>query len=126
MSASQLRFTSAGLLSLVIFLSGYWLNRLGKPYPPIPLNVHKLIGLATVIFLGWHVARLHRAIPFGPGQMAAVVITGLFFAITIIAGGLVSIPKPMPAVIPIAHKLFPYLTVLSTVLTLVLLLLRPK
>jgi hypothetical protein len=46
----------------------------------------------------------------------------LFFLSTIVSGGLVSIDKPMPAPISIMHKLFPYLTVLSTAVTLYLVL----
>lgn len=60
--------------------------------------------------------------PLSAMELTACVIARLFFPATIVTGGLVSIPKPMPAVVSLSHKLLPYLTVLSTVVSLYLLL----
>jgi hypothetical protein len=122
MSTNQLRVVSAGLFFLFIFLSGFWLSRTGKPYSGIILTIHKLIGLAAGVFLVMTVYRIHRVAPLSPVEITAIVVTVLFFAGTVTAGGLLSIDKPMPAAISMMHKLFPYLTVLSTAVTLYLLL----
>jgi heme A synthase len=122
MDANQSRLVGAGLFFLLIFLSGFWLNRLGKPYPSIVLTIHKLIALAAVVFLVMTVYRMHKDAPLSPVEITAFVVTLLFFVSNIATGGLLSIAKPIPAAVSTMHKLFPYLTVLSTAVTLYLLL----
>jgi len=56
--------------------------------------------------------------------LTACVVTGLFFLGTIIAGGLLSTGKPMPAAILTMHQITPFLTVFSTSVTLYLVLIR--
>lgn len=124
MSTTQLRVVGTGLFFIFIFLSGYWLSRSGKPYSAIIFNIHKLIGLAAGVFLVTTVYQIHRVAPLGPAEIAAIVVTVLFFAGTVAAGGLLSIDKPMPAAISMMHKLLPYVAVLSTAVTLYLLLNR--
>jgi hypothetical protein len=124
MGTTQLRVVGAGLFFLFIFLSGFWLSQSGKPYSAIIFNIHKLIGLAAGVFLAITVYQIHQVAPLGPVEIAAVVVTVLFFAGTVAAGGLLSIDKPMPSAISMMHKLFPYITVLSTAVTLYLLLSR--
>ena len=114
----------ASLFFLFIFLSGFWLSRSGKPYNALIFNIHKLIGLATGVFLSLTVSQVHRAAPLGPLEINAVVVTALIFVGTVAAGGLSSIDRPMPSAISIMHKLFPYITVLSSAVTLYLLLSR--
>jgi hypothetical protein len=124
MSTTQLRVVGVGLFFVFIFLSGYWLSRSGKPYNVIIFNIHKLIGLAAGVFLIMTVYQVHQAAPLGPVEIIAIVVTVLSFVATVIAGGLLSIDKPMPAAISMMHKLLPYVAVLSTAVTLYLLLSR--
>jgi hypothetical protein len=118
MSTIQVRLISAGALFLLIFLSGFWLSRFAKPYPGILLNVHKLIALGTIAYLAVTISQMHKVSPLGAIHIAAIVVTALFFIATIVAGGLVSVEKPMPAIVGTVHKFFPYLTTLSTAATL--------
>jgi hypothetical protein len=122
MSTTQIRVVGAAVLFLLIFLSGFVLSRGGKPYSVLLFNLHKLIALGAVVYLGLTVSRIHQAAPLGPGQLAAVVVTGLCFVATIVTGGLVSIDKPMPAALSSIHHLLPYATLLSTAGALYLLL----
>ena len=124
MSTNQLRVVSAGLFFLFIFLSGFWLSRTGKPYSVIILTIHKLIGLAAGVFLVMTVYRIHQVAPLSPVEITAIVVTVLFFAGDVATGGLLSTDKPMPAVILKLHQITPFLTVLSTAVTLYLLLSR--
>ena len=124
MSTNQLRVVSAGLFFLFIFLSGFWLSRTGKPYSGIILTIHKLIGLAAGVFLVMTVYRIHQVAPLSPVEITAIVVTVLFFAGNVATGGLLSTDKTMPAVILRLHQITPYLTVLSTAVTLYLLLSR--
>jgi uncharacterized membrane protein len=122
MSANQLRVVGSGLFFLFIFLSGFWLSRSGKPYSAIIFNIHKSIGLAALVFLVVTIYRINQVAALSAIELIAGVITVLLFLSTTISGGLVSIEKPMPAAISMMHKLFPYLTVLSTAVTLYLVL----
>lgn len=122
MSTTQLRVVGTGLFFLLIFLFGFWLNRTGKPYSAILFNIHKLLGLGALVFLAITIYQINQAATLNAIELTACLATGLFFLSTIVSGGLVSIDKPMPVPISIMHKLFPYLTVLSTAVTLYLVL----
>ncbi len=121
MSAIQLRILITGLFFLIIFLSGIYLNRTGKPYNGIILTIHKLISLGTVVFLVITFRRIIQTSAPGAVELTGLVITGLLFLGSIITGGLLSIPKPMPAIVLKLHEITPYLTLLFTVVTLYLL-----
>jgi hypothetical protein len=133
MSTNQLRVVGTGLFFLLIFLSGFWLSRSGKPYSSIIFNIHKLVGLAAGVFLIMTVYKTHQLAPLSPVEITAIVITVLIFVGTVAAGGLVSVDaagglesinQPIRAAISMMHKLLPYLAVLSTAATLYLLLSR--
>ena len=120
MSVNQLRILGAGLFYLFIFLSGIWLTRSGRPYNTIVLTIHKLVSVAAVVFLVVVLHRMNKTAPLGVGELASAAITGLFFLGTIATGGLLSADKPMPGIILWLHRITPFLTVLSTAVTLYL------
>lgn len=122
MNIFQLRFVNAGIIFLLIFASGYWLHHSGKPYGAILFNVHKLIGFGMFVFLAIKIYQFNQATPLSTMEWMVSLAAGLFFVATIVFGGLVSIDKPMPAAVSLMHKLLPYLTALSTVTGLYLLL----
>ena len=122
MNNAQMKFFGVGIFFLFIFLSGFWLSRSGKPYSTLIFTIYKLIGLAAGAFLVMTVYRVYKIEAFHPDQIVAVSITVVLFILTIVAGGLLSIEKPMPLVITIMHRALPYLTALSTGGTLYLLL----
>ena len=111
-----------GLFFLFIFLSGFWLSRTGKPYSMFISTIHKLIGLATGIFLVNTIYRIYMAVPISRIGITSIVATVIFFVGLVATGGLLSADKPMPAAVSTIHKLFPYLAVLSTGVTIYLLL----
>lgn len=117
----QLNLLSAGLFILLIILSGFWLSRMGKPYNMLSITIHKLIGLAVGIYLVLTVYRIYQAAMLSPTEIIAIVIAVLFFIGLVATGGLLSAEKPVPLSVSMIHKLFPYLTVLSTGFALYLL-----
>ena len=121
MSTSLIRVLVTGLLFLSIFAAGYWLSHSGKSYSVLILTAHKLISLAAVVFLVITMIQSNRVAALNAIELTAGVITGLFFLSLIITGGLLSSDKQMPAVVLKLHQLAPYLTVLSTAVTLYLL-----
>lgn len=114
MNAGMTRTLTVGALFILIFGAGYWLSRAGKPYNGVLFNIHKLVALGALVFLGITVSRIGRAQGLQPGQIAAVVVAGLSFLVTIVTGGLVSASTTLPAFVPVIHRLFPYLTVLAS------------
>lgn len=122
MHTLQFRLLSAGLCFFLILPSGLWMSHFGKPYSLLLFNIHKLIGFGLFVFLTIHVYWFNQVTPLSPPQRTACLIAGLFFLATIVTGGLVSIPKVMPVVVLLSHKLLPYLTVISTIVSLYLLL----
>jgi hypothetical protein len=122
MSATQVRVVGIALLFVLILLSGFWVSYSGKPYSTAPFTVHKLVGLAAGILLAVIVYQTHQVAPLGLLQIAAIVVTVLFFVGTVAAGALLSIDKPMPGVVLKLHQFLPVLTLLSTASTLYLLL----
>lgn len=122
MGTTQGKIVVVGLAFLLIFVSGIWMSRVGKPYNTGLFTIHKLVGLALGVFLGVTIYRTHQAAPLGLLTIAAIVVTILFFIGTVVAGGLLSIDKPMPAVVLRLHQVGPVLSVLLTAGILYLLL----
>jgi len=119
-----MRIVGSGLLFLFTFISGFWLSRSGKPFNVIILTIHKLISLAAAVLLGIVIYRINQVAPLRTIELAAGVVTGLFFLDAVVSGGLLSIGNPVPAAISTMHRITPFLTVLSAAVTLYLLLSR--
>jgi len=112
----------AGLLLTLVFLSGIWVSRSGKPYRTVPFTVHKLVGLAAGVCLAVIVYQAHQVAPIGMAEIAAIVVTILFFVGAVAVGGLLSIDRPVPESVRKLHQVLPVMALLSTVGTLILLL----
>jgi hypothetical protein len=123
MNTAISKTTVSAILFLVVFASGYWMSRAGRPYNGLLFNAHKLIALGALIYLGVLANQVRQAAGFAPLQVAVVAIAAAAFIATIAAGGLVSIEKPLPAAQNL-HKLLPYLALLSSAGALYILLFR--
>lgn len=124
MSSSQLVIVGAVCLYLLVFVSGFWLSRSGKPYNQAILTLHKLVALAGAILLGLVLYRASRVASLSAAELASGIVTGLFILGLFATGALLSIDKPMPAIVARLHHITPYLAVLSTAVALSLLLSR--
>ncbi len=121
MNANPLSALSTAVLFVVILLSGYRLSRSGKPYNALLLTVHKLISVGAVVWLVVTMVRSNRAAGLSAAELSAGVVTGLFFVSLIATGGLLSSEAQTPALVAKVHQIAPYLTILSTAVTLYLL-----
>ncbi len=99
MNATQVRIASLALFFVLIFIFGFWLSRSGKPYNGILFNLHKLISLGAVLFLGLTAAKAHQTAPLDLAQIAALAVTVVCFLSAIVTGGLLSALKDVPAVV---------------------------
>lgn len=113
METIQTRLIGSGLLVVLIYASGFWVSRAGKPYPAMNFNVHKLIALAGAVLFGFLIAKANKAAPLESTQWLGVGAAGVCGLVTILSGGLASVDRPMPGFLLALHKIFPYLTVLS-------------
>ena len=114
MNLFESKLVTAGLFFLFIFLSGFWVKRTGRPHNVLILVVHKFIGLGMAVFLGLAVYRIHQITPLTISQITITVVTVLFFIVNVATGSLLSTNKPMPEVVSLINRFFPYLTVIST------------
>lgn len=114
MSAVLTRTVSIGLSFLLIFASGIWMSASGKPYGSGLFAVHKLVGVAVGVLLGVIVYQAHKVAPLDTLQVAAIVLTVLFFSATVIAGSLLSVDLQVPGIVRKLHQVVPVLTVLAT------------
>ncbi len=105
---------------LLIFLSGFWLSRSGKPYPVIVFTFHKLITLGTIVYLAVTLYRASRFTPLQVGQVAAITLIVACFLAMLATGGLLSVEKVSPAIVHRLHQVLPYLTAASVGITLYL------
>lgn len=124
MNATLLRLGSTGLLFLLIFITGIGLSRSGRPFSTLSLTIHKLIGLAALIVLIVTVYQTNQAAALSMIEWTATAVTILLFAVTIIAGGLLSTDLALPAFVSILHLGLPFVTLFATGGTLLLLLNR--
>jgi hypothetical protein len=120
MPAWTSRIIGTGVLFVVVFLFGFWLNRSGRPVNTIILAIHKLIALGTLIFIGVTIYQVNQVTPLSTAAIVATVMTGVLFVITIITGGLLSLDQPVTAV-SIVHKIGPFLTVAGVIVIMYLL-----
>jgi len=107
-----------GVFFVLIFASGFWLGRARRPYPGLRFNLHKLLGVGAAVYLAVTVV---RAAPLTSIQLGAALASAALFVADVVAGGLASLERPMPAVLGLAHKLLPYLVLAATGGMLVLL-----
>ncbi len=109
------------ILFILKLILGIWLTLAGKPYNGLLLTVHKLIALATVIFIGVTVHNLRTGVGLNTLELIAVITTGALFLAAIISGGLASTEKLAYPAIVLIHRIAPFLSILTTAATVYLL-----
>ena len=121
--ADQTKIITVGILFVVIFLSGFWVSRSGKPYHAVIFNLHKLIALATGVYLLRTIYLSHQFTPLDPNQIKILGVMGIIFMVIVVAGGLLSVfaegglsqvSQSVQGGVLIVHKTFPYLGLVST------------
>jgi hypothetical protein len=122
MDSSVSRILAAGLFFLFIFISGFWLSRLGKPYAVVIFTIHKLLALGALLFLGRLVYLAQHTAPLQGLPLLVIAITAICLLTLFVTGALVSLDKAMPAVLLKLHHALPYLSVAAAGSTLFLLL----
>lgn len=115
------RILTIAILFGLIFGSGFWLSRAGKPHNTLILTVHKLISVVAMVLLYLALGEVYRSAPAATGVLVSSIAAGVFFLASIITGGVVSATQAPSPVMTALHKYLPYLTLLATAATLYLL-----
>lgn len=98
----------SGILLLLIIVFGFFVSGRGKPYNPFIFGIHKLLSVGLFVFLAINIVRLNQVSPLSPITTGICVIFGVFFFITMVTGGVISVEKEMPKIFSSLHKLLPY------------------
>lgn len=122
MDTNLLQVIGTLIFFIIIYVSGYSLNRTGKPYKTITFNTHKLISLVLIAFLIIKIYNIKQIYELSSLEWIMSVITGILFLIGIISGGFMSIDKSLSETVLTIHKVTSFLTVFATAVLLYLLL----
>jgi hypothetical protein len=122
MSIIQMKALGIAALFVLLFASGFWMGQWIKPYHPIPLTIHKFLGLGALAFVIIVAHQTNQIAPLNLAMVWGLVFALFFFLVTIITGGLVSVETQMPTFVYMLHKALPYCTLLASGISLYLLL----
>jgi hypothetical protein len=112
----------SGVLFFLTVMSGVWLTHAGRPLNAGIFAVHKLIALATVVFIGVHVYRMRLTIDLGASvALGVIAISGLAFLALFVSGALLSREAPIAGAILTVHQIAPVLALMATTGTVYLL-----
>jgi hypothetical protein len=120
---NQTTIISTVLFFVIIYLFGYWLQHTGKPYKSTTFNVHMLVSVIALLYLGVVIYQVNKSSPLDAWGWVLSGLTLLFYLATIISGGFTSLDKS-PKFLQVSHKVLPYFTLLSTIAALYLVLTR--
>jgi hypothetical protein len=120
MKIIDVRILSTGILFALIVASGVWLTKSGRPLNTGIFTVHKLIALATLVFIIIIVRTLAKGIALNPVMIISIVLTFLFFIIMFATGAVLSFEKPAPGFVLLLHKIVPALTLAASAATVYL------
>lgn len=110
----------AGLLIVIMSVTGIWVSRAGKPYPSLRFNILKLVSVGTVVFLFFLLKNFMSDYSAGSVLTVMTVITGIFFLLEIITGGILSALEGTNSIIQLIHKITPVLISAGTLVILIL------
>jgi hypothetical protein len=112
--STPIRIVLLGLLFAAVFVSGFWMWNTRKPVPGLKLNLHKFLSLAALVFSVLLVNDLRAQVSLSGPDIPIAAAAGVFFLLTIVSGGLVSLERPAPGAIKTFHRLGPFLTEILT------------
>lgn len=121
MSDKNLQLATVVAAFLLLFTTGYWLGRAGRPYGMSLMAVHKIVAMGVLIFLGVQAYRVNKLSALGAGLWLAVLLAGLAFVAMIATGGTLSAMAASPTMVGLIHKFAPYVTAVLTLLAFYLL-----
>lgn len=103
--SSQIRTIGLVVAAVIVFGSGIWLTRAGRPYGGVLLDVHKLVDLAAAIVIGIAVYQSNQARPLSVLEWALLAVAASLFVATLATGGVSSAMAEPPAWALWSHRI---------------------
>jgi hypothetical protein len=91
------------ILLVVIAGFGIWVNRVGKPYPVVLFNFHKLIALGALILTGVRLFRFDPLATFPNVILILISLAGLSVIVLFATGAVMSIQPEVKPVFQWIH-----------------------
>ncbi len=108
------KFTTPGLAFILTLIFGFWLSGSGKPYNGILFNLHKLIGLGTVILTTMWVYNALKITEPNVLIVILIIITGICVVALFASGAFMSIGNLNYEAMKAVHNSAPVLAVIAT------------
>jgi hypothetical protein len=118
-TASKFMLPAIGFVLTVA--SGIWLSNTGKPLNTMIFTIHKLIALAAVILTGIQVYKTFQEMGIQILPVVLIVVTGVCVIALFVSGALLSLGKPVDAVLLTIHKVAPVVAVVAMIAVIYLL-----
>lgn len=80
----------AGILGLVIFLTGFWLRKTGEPYKKGIFALHKLAGAGVAVLLVLVIVQHLQFLQIRGTGLVLSLFSAVFFIIAVVSGGLLA------------------------------------
>ena len=106
MNSVNLILNASGAFIVTVIL-GLWLCRLGKPYQEVLFNIHKLIALAAVVFIGLHFSNWLQSGEVHSEIIFLLVLMALMVIILFAGGALMSLDKGNFKLLQWSHRIAP-------------------
>jgi len=113
MVAIQDRVLVVILSFFVIFVSGFLMSRSGKPFNGLVASIHKLLSLATVVFLVLLLMQINHLARLGMVEWVICAVAVLLIVAAIASGSVMMAVESAPAA-HLTHRIVPYLALIST------------
>ena len=123
---AKMNITIWGIVGVLIMFvaiigTGFWISSGGKPYNTGIFTIHKLITIAAVVVLAIITVKTHKSSGLNAAGLVGIITTGILLLGDMATGGMLSVDKIMPSIVGKMHQILPYLTTVSTGITLFLL-----
>lgn len=111
MSTIRIRIILIASLFLLVFITGFVLRRIDKPYPALMLNVHKFLSLGALVLVIVTLSPLMDKSTLNLLDIIVLSLTGLFYLGALISGGLMDYFDTVYKTLKILHKISPVLVI---------------
>jgi hypothetical protein len=115
------KLIAMGLLLLVTLVTGFWRGNAGNP--ALSGTVHKLLGLACVIYSAIVLYHTARPIQFGTAYYAAIAVLLVSMVALIASGSLLTVPRANTTAWLALHRIASALAAIAAFVTARLLIL---
>ncbi|MCF7825408.1 MAG: hypothetical protein K9M55_03650 [Candidatus Marinimicrobia bacterium] len=101
------------VLTVIVFLSGYWLHRAGSPYGTFVLAIHKLVALVAIVIIGSLLVAAQRRIGLSGGDAYVVAAAVVLLIAAMASGGFISAMETAPKWVLVFHRIIPYFSAIA-------------